>query len=100
MWHFAESRQASRQGVKHVLAGFGACSSVSPTALRYAGMRVTQSAADANKMLVEIKTDGKPLRFSIVAGDTYYTADSGPHDAAACARSPTPSPSRIGARSP
>jgi hypothetical protein len=26
-------------------------------------MRVMQSAADANKMLVEIKTDGKPLRF-------------------------------------
>jgi hypothetical protein len=60
-----------------------------------------QSAADANKVLVEIKTDGKPLRFSSLACDTYYTADSGPHDAAAtCARSPTPSPSRIGARSP
>jgi len=26
-------------------------------------MRVMQSAADANKVLVEIKTDGKPLRF-------------------------------------
>jgi hypothetical protein len=52
------------------------------------GRRVTQSAADAKK--VEITTDGKPLRFSILAGDTYYTADSGPHDAAAtCARSPT-----------
>jgi hypothetical protein len=40
-------------------------------------MRIMQSAADANKVLVEIKTDGKPLRFSIPAGDTYYTADSG-----------------------
>jgi hypothetical protein len=27
------------------------------------GMRVTQSAAEANKVLVEIKTDDKPLRF-------------------------------------
>jgi hypothetical protein len=26
-------------------------------------MPVVQSAADANKVLVEIKTDGKPLRF-------------------------------------
>jgi len=26
-------------------------------------MRAMQSAADANKVLVEIKTDGKPLRF-------------------------------------
>jgi len=48
--------------VKHV-GGFGACSSVSPTASRYTGMRAMQSAADANKVLVEIKTDGKPLRF-------------------------------------
>jgi hypothetical protein len=46
-----------------------------------------QSAADANKVLVEIKTDGKPLRFSILAGDTYLAADSGPHAAATCARS-------------
>jgi hypothetical protein len=37
-------------------------------------MRVMQSAADANKVLVEIKTDGKPLRFSILAGDTYGEA--------------------------
>jgi hypothetical protein len=29
-------------------------------------------------VLVEIKTDGKPLHFSILVGDTYYTADSGP----------------------
>jgi hypothetical protein len=50
-----------------------------------------QSAADANKVLVEIKTDCKPLRFSILAGDSCYTADSGPHDAAAtCAPCPTP----------
>jgi hypothetical protein len=58
-------------------------------------MRVMQSAADANKVLAEINTDCKPLRFLILAGDTYCTADSGPHDAAAT----TPSPSRIGARS-
>ena len=38
------------------------------------GMRVTQSAAEANKVLVEIKTDGKPLPFrrpvqAVVADD-------------------------------
>jgi len=108
MWHFAESRQAdflTRRGgfpatCEARIGVSGACSSVSPTASRYTGLRVMQSAADANKVLVEIKTDGKPLRFSILAGDTYYTADSGPHDAAAtCAPSPDP-PSRIGARSP
>jgi hypothetical protein len=52
-------------------------------------------------MLVEIKADGKPPRFSILAGDTYHAADSGPHDATATPCSmPDPSPSRIGARSP
>jgi hypothetical protein len=64
-------------------------------------MRVMQSATTANKVLVGIKTDGKPLRFSILAGDTHYAAGSGPHDAAATLCSiPDPSPSRIGARSP
>jgi len=71
MWHFAESRQAgfpTRRGgfpatCEARIGGFGACSSVSPTASRYTGMRAMQSAADANKVLVEIKTDGKPLRF-------------------------------------
>jgi hypothetical protein len=42
---------------------------------RYAGVRTMQSPADPNKVLVEIKTDGKPLRFSILAGDTYHVAE-------------------------
>ena len=30
---------------------------------RYTGIRAMQSPADPNKVLVEIKTDSKPLRF-------------------------------------
>ena len=42
---------------------------------RYTGLRVAQSAADPNKVLVEIRTDTQTLQFSILAGDTYYVAE-------------------------
>jgi hypothetical protein len=42
---------------------------------RYTGVSAMQSAADPNKVFVEIKTDGKPLRVSILAGDTYHMAE-------------------------
>jgi hypothetical protein len=76
MWHFAESRRAgflTRRGGfpatrEAPISGFGACGIADRVAIHQHARHAVRRRRD--KVLVEIETDGKPRRFSILSGDT------------------------------